>query len=84
MGQADVHRHNLMVDDAGKLWLIDWDCAGSYSEHFEYICLKYLVDFRVPCIAGAQLLQTVVNAMETSEGRRMDAKFDAIGYPLRR
>ncbi|KAI0438149.1 hypothetical protein F4803DRAFT_535956 [Xylaria telfairii] len=27
---------NLMVDLAGDLWMVDWDCAGWYPPFFEY------------------------------------------------
>ena len=87
MCHMDVHLHNLMVDDSGKLWLIDWDCAGFYPEFFEYVCMKDNVDFMptgMKSTVGAKWLKTVVDTMETSEGRRMNAKFNAIGYALRR
>ena len=87
MCHMDVHLHNLMVDGTGKLWLIDWDCAGFYPEYFEYVCMKNYVDFMPPgmlSVTGAKWLKTVVDAMETSEGRRMEVKFDAISYALRR
>jgi Phosphotransferase enzyme family len=87
MCHMDLHLHNLMVDGAGKLWLVDWDCAGFYPEYFDYVCLKNYADFMPPgvqSVTGAKWLQTVVDAMETSEGRRLNAKFNAISYALRR
>ncbi|KIW99703.1 uncharacterized protein Z518_11116 [Rhinocladiella mackenziei CBS 650.93] len=87
MCHMDVHLHNLLVDDSGKLWLIDWDCAGFYPEFFEYVCLKGYAEFMpigMKSAAGAKFLQTVVDSMETLEARRMNAKFNAIGYALRK
>ena len=87
MCHMDVHIHNLMVDDSAKLWLIDWDCAGFYPEFFEYICIKGNVDFMpigMESPAGAKFLRTVADTLETSEARRMNDKFSAISYALRR
>lgn len=87
MCHMDIHPHNLLVDDSGKLWLIDWDCAGFYPESFEYACLKGYAEFMpmgMESVAGAKFLQTVVDSMETLEAQRMNAKFNAIGYALRK
>ena len=80
MCHMDLHLQNLILDNAGKLWLIDWDCAGFYPEYFEYVCLKKCYRFRN--MTGSQWLDGIANAMETSEGQRMNVKFDAIGYAL--
>jgi len=32
----DLAPRNIMIDGAGKLWLIDWDYAGFYPKYFEY------------------------------------------------
>ena len=85
MCHMDVHLQNLLVNDSGKLWLMDWDCAGFYPEFFEYVCLKGYAEFMpigLKSAAGAKFLQIVVESMETLEARRMNAKFNAIGYAL--
>lgn len=83
----DVHLRSLLVDESSKLWLIDWDCAGFYPEFFEYVCLKGYAEFMpigMRSAAGAKFLQAVADSMETLEARRMNAKFNAISYVLRK
>ncbi|KAI9759300.1 MAG: hypothetical protein M4579_002429 [Chaenotheca gracillima] len=31
----DLHLQNMILDKKGKLWILDWACAGGYPEHFE-------------------------------------------------
>lgn len=35
----DISPRNLILDDGGKLWIIDWDFAGWYPSYFEYACI---------------------------------------------
>ncbi|KKY20290.1 putative phosphotransferase enzyme family protein [Phaeomoniella chlamydospora] len=86
MCHMDVHLDNLLLDDSGNLWLIDWDCAGFYPDVFEYVCLKGYAEFMplgTRSAAGVKFLKAVIDSMETLEAQRMNAKFNAIGYALR-
>lgn len=42
----DISPRNLIVDESGKLWIIDWDMAGWYPIYFEYACIQQ--DIGVP------------------------------------
>ncbi|KAI0803196.1 hypothetical protein BC629DRAFT_1591282 [Irpex lacteus] len=42
----DISPRNLIVDESGKLWIIDWDRAGWYPIYFEYACIQQ--DIGVP------------------------------------
>ncbi|KAB8069845.1 kinase-like domain-containing protein [Aspergillus leporis] len=35
MCHMDIHLRNLILDDQGKVWLIDWAFAGMYPAYFE-------------------------------------------------
>jgi hypothetical protein len=35
MCYLDIHPRNLILDDQGKLWLLDWAFSGAYSPYFE-------------------------------------------------
>ncbi len=35
----DLAPRNMQLDDAGQLWLLDWDLAGWYPEYFEYAAM---------------------------------------------
>jgi aminoglycoside phosphotransferase len=35
----DLAARNLIVDDNGRLWAIDWELAGWYPEYIEYACI---------------------------------------------
>lgn len=36
----DLHTWNMMVDERGQLWLIDWGSAGYYPPFFERVALR--------------------------------------------
>ena len=36
MCHLDIHERNLILDNQGKLWLIDWETAGAYPVYFEF------------------------------------------------
>ena len=42
----DISPRNLILDNDGKLWMIDWERAGWYPAYFEYGCIK--LDVGVP------------------------------------
>ncbi|KIW75477.1 hypothetical protein Z517_10218 [Fonsecaea pedrosoi CBS 271.37] len=68
--------------------LIDWfnkclKICHSFGRFFGYIYLKSYAEFMpigMKSAAGMKFLQAVVDAIETLETRRMNAKFNAIGY----
>lgn len=70
----------------GKLWILDWGCARLYPIYFEYLCMKDGADGSLwnSDVLRAKWLKSVIDTMETSEAKRMTAKFDRIGYALRR
>ena len=35
----DLAARNLILDDNGRLWVIDWELAGWYPEYIEYACI---------------------------------------------
>lgn len=35
MCHMDIHERNLILDDQGNVWLIDWAFAGMYPIYFE-------------------------------------------------
>ncbi|PBP15676.1 hypothetical protein BUE80_DR013571 [Diplocarpon rosae] len=35
MCHLDIHPRNLILDDQGNLWLLDWACSGAYPPYFE-------------------------------------------------
>ncbi|KAJ6618815.1 kinase-like domain-containing protein [Mycena sp. CBHHK59/15] len=35
----DIAPRNLIIDDGGRVWLIDWELSGWYPEYFEYACI---------------------------------------------
>ncbi|KAJ7635090.1 kinase-like domain-containing protein [Roridomyces roridus] len=36
----DIHPHNLILDDAGTLWMVDWVGAGVYPEWWEALAME--------------------------------------------
>ncbi|RMZ69297.1 kinase-like domain [Pyrenophora seminiperda CCB06] len=39
---ADLHAVNIRVDDTGKITgIIDWETAGWYPEHWEYVKMRF-------------------------------------------
>jgi hypothetical protein len=40
-----THNHlsmcNILLDDDGQLWIVDWDCAGFYPTWFEYLGMRF-------------------------------------------
>ncbi|KAH7888427.1 kinase-like domain-containing protein [Phlebopus sp. FC_14] len=42
----DLAARNVILDDAGCIWVIDWELAGWYPEYFEYACIA--ADTTVP------------------------------------
>lgn len=36
----DISPRNLILDDDGKLWIIDWELAGWYPDYFESACIR--------------------------------------------
>jgi hypothetical protein len=37
----DLNMRNILLDDDGKLWIIDWAWAGFYPRWFEYIDMRF-------------------------------------------
>jgi thiamine kinase-like enzyme len=35
----DLAARNLILDDNGRLWAIDWELAGWYPEYIKYACI---------------------------------------------
>lgn len=33
--------HNILLDDDGQLWIVDWSGAGFYPVWFEYLGMRY-------------------------------------------
>ncbi|KAH8696947.1 hypothetical protein GQ44DRAFT_633693 [Phaeosphaeriaceae sp. PMI808] len=40
MCHLDVHTHNIIIDDQGRLWLLDWELAGAYPHYFEELFMS--------------------------------------------
>lgn len=39
--QFDLARRNLILDDANRLWVIDWGCSGFYPKWFESLGMMF-------------------------------------------
>jgi hypothetical protein len=37
----DINMRNILLDDDGKIWLIDWGFSGFYPAWFEYTGMRY-------------------------------------------
>jgi len=37
----DLHMENILMDNVGRLWLIDFGFSGMYPPYFEFIALRY-------------------------------------------
>lgn len=40
LAHGDLHMRNIMLDDGGRVWLVDWDCAGAYPPWWDYGILR--------------------------------------------
>lgn len=77
----DISPRNLILDDDGKLWMIDWDLAGWYPPYFEYACIAEDIGVpgRRPPVGWRQA------ALEALPDRQWEAQYAslrAIQYPL--
>jgi hypothetical protein len=37
----DLSIFNILLDDNGQLWIVDWNCAGFYPTWFEYLGMRF-------------------------------------------
>lgn len=35
----DLHMGNIILGNDGRVWLLDWECAGFYPQFFEYTAM---------------------------------------------
>ncbi|PIL33063.1 hypothetical protein GSI_04512 [Ganoderma sinense ZZ0214-1] len=48
----DIHPRNVLIDEAGTIWLLDWGYAGMYPVWFEYasIAVSVKADWRLAAV----------------------------------
>lgn len=62
---GDIHMHNIIVGNDGRLWVVDWGCAGFYPPWFEYIGISPAADATRAPKSWKDLVPLVTGVWET-------------------
>ncbi|KZF24945.1 phosphotransferase enzyme family protein [Xylona heveae TC161] len=72
MCHMDLHIRNIILDDEGKIWLIDWTFAGMYPPYFEMAVLVRQ--------GWAQYFQDALRLLKYEQYNEEIARLIAIGF----
>lgn len=75
MCHLDVHTHNIILDDQGWIWLLDWEFAGAYPHYFEQLFMIH--DQDNPDFTEA--LQVLLNSTGSED---KIARIESIGFAV--